>query len=49
MSHSMDKGSGGHQNKPQLSIQEKKQKKLQKQMAKQQAAANVITVPAPQQ
>jgi len=45
MGHSMDKGSGGNQNKPKLSIQEKKQKKLQKQMAKQQATANAITVP----
>jgi hypothetical protein len=41
----MDKGAGGRQNKPKLSIKEKKQKKLQKLMAKQQAAANTITVP----
>ena len=46
MAHSMDKGNVGHQNKPKLSIQEKKQKKMQKLLAKQQAAANVITVPA---
>lgn len=46
MGHSMDKGNSGHQNKPKLSIQEKKQKKLQKLQAKQQAAANVITPPA---
>ena len=45
MAHSMDRGNVGSQNKPKLSIQEKKQKKLQKQMAKQQVAANAITVP----
>ncbi len=45
MGHEMNMGSGGHQNKPKLSIQEKKQKKLMKQQAKQQAAANAITVP----
>ena len=34
MGKSMDKGNTGHNNKPKLSIEEKKQKKKMKQMAK---------------
>ena len=39
MGKNMDKGNTGHNNKPKLSIEEKKQKKKMKQMAKQASLA----------